>query len=73
MEVILSCTQSNPVLRPKMSEVVKALEAARPADCTEEANGDMLFARSGSFSRCYDDANEASSFIIEAIELSGPR
>ena len=73
VEVILSCTMSNPVLRPKMSEVVKALEAARPADRTEEANGEILCAGSGSFSRSYDDANEASSFIIEAIELSGPR
>ncbi|ONK66863.1 uncharacterized protein A4U43_C06F12810 [Asparagus officinalis] len=73
VDVILLCTQSNPVLRPKMSEVVKALEAARPADRTEEANGEVLCAGSGSFSRSYDDANEASSFIIEAIELSGPR
>ena len=71
--LILSCAISNPVLRPKISEVVEALQAARPADRTEEANGEILGAGSGSFSRSYDDANEASSFIIKAIELSGPR
>ena len=38
VEVILSCTMSNPVLRQKMSEVVKALEAARPADPNHRSN-----------------------------------
>lgn len=73
VEVILLCTLPNPMLRPKMSEVVKALEAARPADRVEVANAEIICAGSGSFSRGYDDANDASSFIIEAIELSGPR
>ncbi|RRT49796.1 hypothetical protein B296_00046014 [Ensete ventricosum] len=74
VDVILLCTQSNPSLRPKMSEVVKALESiARPAEQTEESNGEIIYGRSCSFSRSFDGANEASSFIIEAIELSGPR
>ena len=38
VELILSCTMSNPVLRQKMSEVVKALEAARPADPNHRSN-----------------------------------
>ncbi|CAL9188455.1 unnamed protein product [Musa hybrid cultivar] len=74
VDVVLLCTQSNPSLRPKMSEVVKALESiARPAEQTEESNGETIYGRSCSFSRSFDGANEASSFIIEAIELSGPR
>lgn len=73
VEVVLLCTQSNPGLRPKMSEVVKTLEAGvQPGENTEESNGEPLYGRSCSFSRSYDD-NEASSFIIEPIELSGPR
>ncbi|KAG1330220.1 Protein NSP-INTERACTING KINASE 2 [Cocos nucifera] len=73
VEVVLLCTQSNPGLRPKMSEVVKTLEAeVQPGENTEESNGEPLHGRSCSFSRSYDD-NEASSFIIEPIELSGPR
>ncbi|THU48713.1 hypothetical protein C4D60_Mb06t01910 [Musa balbisiana] len=74
VDVVLLCTQSNPSLRPKMSEVVKVLESiARPAEQTEESNGEIIYGRSCSFSRSFDGANEASSFIIEAIELSGPR
>ncbi|CAL9117367.1 unnamed protein product [Musa textilis] len=74
VDVVLLCTQSNPSLRPKMSEVVKALESiARPAEQTEESNGEIIYGRSCSSSRSFDGANEASSFIIEAIELSGPR
>ncbi|CAL9761758.1 unnamed protein product [Musa acuminata subsp. burmannicoides] len=74
VDVVLLCTQSNPSLRPKMSEVVKALESiARPAEQTEESNGEIIYGRSCSCSRSFDGANEASSFIIEAIELSGPR
>ncbi|XP_038986275.1 probable LRR receptor-like serine/threonine-protein kinase At5g45780 isoform X2 [Phoenix dactylifera] len=73
VEVVLLCTQSNPGLRPKMSEVVKTLEAGfQPGENTQESNGEPLYGRSCSVSRSYDD-NEASSFIIEPIELSGPR
>ncbi|WOK94029.1 putative LRR receptor-like serine/threonine-protein kinase [Canna indica] len=74
VEVVLLCTQSNPSLRPKMSEVVKSIESvAGPAEQTEEEHREILYGRSCSSSRNVDGANEASSFIIEAIELSGPR
>ncbi|XP_020087754.1 probable LRR receptor-like serine/threonine-protein kinase At5g45780 isoform X1 [Ananas comosus] len=74
-EVVLLCTQSNPSLRPKMSDVVKTLEAViRPSEYAEESQGRVLCGGSSqSFSRRLEDTNEASSFIIEAIELSGPR
>ncbi|XP_072961176.1 probable LRR receptor-like serine/threonine-protein kinase At5g45780 isoform X1 [Typha angustifolia] len=74
IEVVLQCTQSNPGLRPKMSEVVKTLEAAsKQSEHTEESNGEACDRDSCNFSRRHDDTNEASSFVIEAIELSGPR
>lgn len=74
VEVILLCTSSNPALRPKMSEVVKTLESiAGSSEQTEETHREVTCCRSCSSSRSSDGANEASSFIIEAIELSGPR
>ncbi|XP_042451973.1 probable LRR receptor-like serine/threonine-protein kinase At5g45780 isoform X1 [Zingiber officinale] len=74
VEVILLCTSSNPALRPKMSEVVKTLESiSGPAEQSEETHGEVTCCRSCNSSRSSDGANEASSFIIEAIELSGPR
>ncbi|KAK1301634.1 putative LRR receptor-like serine/threonine-protein kinase [Acorus calamus] len=71
----LHCTQSHPNLRPKMSEVVKVLEGiAGLAEHTEEPRGENNpCGRSCSFSRNYDNSLEESSFIIEAMELSGPR
>lgn len=71
--VVLSCTQSSPTLRPKMSEVVKSLESAIRPEQVEESHVQIASGKTWSFSRSYDDGNEASSFIIEAIELSGPR
>ena len=38
-----------------------------------EEQAESLHARSCSISRSYDDPVDESSFIIEAIELSGPR
>ncbi|XP_010274432.1 PREDICTED: probable LRR receptor-like serine/threonine-protein kinase At5g45780 isoform X2 [Nelumbo nucifera] len=75
VEVALQCTQSHPNLRPKMSEALKTLEGViRPLIHTEEAQVDIPSGgRAYSFSRNYSDALEESSFIIEAIELSGPR
>ncbi|KAK6932703.1 LOW QUALITY PROTEIN: Protein kinase domain [Dillenia turbinata] len=75
VELALLCTQSLPNLRPKMSDVLKVLEsivgqsghAEDPQNATGPCEG-----RSCSFSRTYSDV-EGSSFIIEAIELSGPR
>lgn len=75
VEVVLWCTQSNPSIRPKMCEVVKALEKARPAEQEEEEEEDhqVVNGISYSFSRFHGDINEASSFVMEPIELSGPR
>ncbi|PKU86185.1 probable LRR receptor-like serine/threonine-protein kinase At5g45780 [Dendrobium catenatum] len=73
VEVILLCTQSNPSIRPTMCEVVKALEKARPAEQQVEESHEVLQGTSCSLSRFHDDINEASSFVIEPIELSGPR
>ncbi|KAK1257982.1 putative LRR receptor-like serine/threonine-protein kinase [Acorus gramineus] len=71
----LHCTQSLPNLRPKMSGVVKVLEGiAGLAEHTEEPRGENNpCGRSCSFSKNYDNSLEESSFIIEAMELSGPR
>ncbi|XP_039070702.1 probable LRR receptor-like serine/threonine-protein kinase At5g45780 [Hibiscus syriacus] len=73
-ELALHCTQSQPHLRPKMSEVLKVLEGLVQSG-TEESQGgtNISETREGSFSRNYSDIHEESSFIIEAMELSGPR
>ncbi|XP_043699269.1 probable LRR receptor-like serine/threonine-protein kinase At5g45780 [Telopea speciosissima] len=75
VEVALQCTQSHPSLRPKMSEVLKALESVvRQSEHMEEEQVDNLSGdREYSFSRNYSDVLQESSFIIEAMELSGPR
>lgn len=75
VSLALLCTQSLPGLRPKMSEIVKALEggsgAGGPAEESMAAN---LCERSCSFSRSHEHhPPDESSFIIEPIELSGPR
>uniref|UniRef100_A0A803ME10 non-specific serine/threonine protein kinase n=1 Tax=Chenopodium quinoa TaxID=63459 RepID=A0A803ME10_CHEQI len=78
VELALRCTQANPSLRPKMSEVLKILESI----AGQSVHGDELHARSSlpedrscitSFSRNYSDVNEEHSFVFEDIELSGPR
>lgn len=78
VELALQCTQSNPNLRPKMSQVLKVLESlvGQPGQVDESQIGigtNLSETRACSFSRNYNDAHEESSFIIEAIELSGPR
>ncbi|CAN0853508.1 Probable LRR receptor-like serine/threonine-protein kinase At5g45780 [Linum grandiflorum] len=77
VELALQCTQSHPALRPKMSEVLKVLDGLvsqsvveEPQDAHNEAAGGPPF----SFSRNHhNDIREESSFIMEAMELSGPR
>ncbi|XP_027338593.1 probable LRR receptor-like serine/threonine-protein kinase At5g45780 isoform X1 [Abrus precatorius] len=77
VELSLQCTQSLPTLRPKMSEVLKILEgligqSVRPEE--SQGGGPNLYdERACSFSQNYSDVHEEPSFIIEAIELSGPR
>lgn len=75
VELALLCTQALPNLRPKMSEVMKILEGIiGPLGPMEEpGDGPAFERRSCSFSRNYSDSHEESSFIIENMELSGPR
>lgn len=74
VEVAILCTQSNPNLRPKMSEVEKVLEAvAGPGEHMEEFGGGTICERTSSFPGSFSNFNDESSFIIEAMELSGPR
>ncbi|KAJ3692129.1 hypothetical protein LUZ60_012479 [Juncus effusus] len=77
IQVVLLCTQSNPNFRPKMSDVVKTLESVirLPAQHVNEMHGhDVHFGNFSSLSRRHDDnSNDSSSFIIEPIQLSGPR
>ncbi|XP_011620472.2 probable LRR receptor-like serine/threonine-protein kinase At5g45780 isoform X1 [Amborella trichopoda] len=70
--VALLCTQSNPNLRPKMSEVVKMLEGG-PGATEHLERPDISYERCHSFSRTGADVLDGSSSIIEAMELSGPR
>ncbi|KAG8058573.1 hypothetical protein GUJ93_ZPchr0002g25844 [Zizania palustris] len=75
VDVILQCTQTNPILRPKMSEVLHAIEAnvTLPENGLELNREAPLFGGSCSFSVRHEDPHDSSSFIIEPIELSGPR
>lgn len=75
VELSIQCTQSHPTLRPKMSEVLKILEGLVGQGQSEEprGGGNLYDERTCSFSRNYSDVHEEPSFIIEAIELSGPR
>lgn len=78
VELALQCTQPYPRLRPKMSEVLKVLEGLGRAEGDEEYqpgwSSNAGEPRACSFSREYSgDVHEESSFIIEAMELSGPR
>ncbi|KAG5517068.1 hypothetical protein RHGRI_037722 [Rhododendron griersonianum] len=76
VEVALHCTRPNPNFRPKMSDVFKVLESiAGKAGHTEESQGvkNSCDGRTCSFSQNYGTVREESSFIVESIELSGPR
>ncbi|OEL30562.1 putative LRR receptor-like serine/threonine-protein kinase [Dichanthelium oligosanthes] len=75
VDVIIQCTQTNPILRPKMSEVLHALEAnATLAESNVELNREPPpYGGQYSFSVRHEDPHDSSSFIIEPIELSGPR
>uniref|UniRef100_A0A2P2IJB9 non-specific serine/threonine protein kinase n=1 Tax=Rhizophora mucronata TaxID=61149 RepID=A0A2P2IJB9_RHIMU len=75
VELTLQCTQPHPSLRPKMSQVLKVLEGLVGQSGVEESQvgPNICQARACSFSRRYSDIHEESSFIIEAMELSGPR
>ena len=75
VDVIIQCTQTNPILWPKMSEVLHALGAnVALAESSIELNREPLpYGGPYSFSVRHEDPHDSSSFIIEPIELSGPR
>nr|GEU67496.1 probable LRR receptor-like serine/threonine-protein kinase At5g45780 isoform X1 [Tanacetum cinerariifolium] len=77
VELALLCTQAQPTSRPKMSEVWKVLEGitGQPCNLEETQTGatQQFDGRSFSFSRNCSDARDGNSFILEAMELSGPR
>ncbi|KAL0737218.1 hypothetical protein Bca4012_013428 [Brassica carinata] len=74
VELALLCTQPNPSLRPRMSEVLKVLEGlVEQYGYHEQTTQSGYEARGPSVSRNYSNGHEENSFIIEAIELSGPR
>lgn len=76
VELALQCTQSSPILRPKMSDVLKILEglvAQSGHSVPSQAETNPYEARAGDFSTNCSDVHQASSLIIEAMELSGPR
>ncbi|KAJ4823167.1 hypothetical protein Tsubulata_019218 [Turnera subulata] len=75
VELALQCTQPHPNLRPKMSEVLKVLEGLVGQSASEDAQAGPTVCepRPFSFSRHCSEVHEESSFIIEAMELSGPR
>ncbi|URE28624.1 Leucine rich repeat N-terminal domain [Musa troglodytarum] len=75
IQVALLCTQFHPSQRPKMSEVVRMLEGDGLAE-KWEASQRMDTPKSRSSEQLtpkYIDFVEDSSFVVEAIELSGPR
>ncbi|KAL5989699.1 hypothetical protein ACLOJK_010592 [Asimina triloba] len=70
--VALLCTQSDPSLRPRMSEVARVLETmSGTTEHMEDPQG-VPCGRVCSFSRSYSNYLDESSFIVEAMELSGP-
>ncbi|GKE40753.1 hypothetical protein Tco_1464158 [Tanacetum coccineum] len=77
VELALLCTQAQTTSRPKMSEVWKVLEGitGQPCNLEETQTGatQQCDGRSFSFSRSYSDARDENSFILKAMELSGPR
>ncbi|GJS28803.1 probable LRR receptor-like serine/threonine-protein kinase isoform X2 [Tanacetum coccineum] len=77
VELALLCTQAQPTSRPKMSEVWKVLEGITGQQCnleeTQTGATQQCDGRSFSFSRNCSDARDGNSFILEAMELSGPR
>ncbi|KAJ6707190.1 SOMATIC EMBRYOGENESIS RECEPTOR KINASE 1 [Salix viminalis] len=75
VDLALQCTQSHPNLRPKMSAVLKVLEGLAGQPAMEEPQGVSSIgeARPCNCPGHCSDVREESSFIIEAMELSGPR
>ncbi|XP_057445414.1 protein NSP-INTERACTING KINASE 1-like isoform X3 [Lotus japonicus] len=76
VQVALLCTQYLPGHRPKMSEVVRMLEGDGLVDKWEASqNADTTKCKPHelSASNRYSDLTDDSSFLVQAMELSGPR
>lgn len=76
VQVALLCTQYLPGHRPKMSEVVRMLEGDGLVDKWEASqNADTTKCKPHelSTSNRYSDLTDDSSFLVQAMELSGPR
>ena len=76
VELALQCTRAIPSSRPKMSEVLKVLESISGQSGLGEELHTRSFQPEGrctSFTRLHPDVHEEHSFVIEDIELSGPR
>ncbi|KZV19191.1 hypothetical protein F511_38423 [Dorcoceras hygrometricum] len=69
----LQCTQSNPDLRPNMSKILKILASGEREPSESPGVVDPCQGTSFSFPGNFSQAHEESSFVSEAIELSGPR
>lgn len=76
VRVALLCTQYQPSLRPRMSEVLRMLEgdeivekweASRRPQATSSRAHDFFFSDG-----CSDHADD-SSLLVQEMELSGPR
>ncbi|KAJ8774524.1 hypothetical protein K2173_016970 [Erythroxylum novogranatense] len=75
-QVALLCTQYLPSHRPKMSEVVRMLEGdglAEKWEASQKAEATRSRANEFSSSERYSDLTEDSVFLVQAMELSGPR
>ncbi|MFS8028424.1 putative protein kinase RLK-Pelle-LRR-II family [Helianthus anomalus] len=75
VQVVLLCTQFNPVYRPKMSEVLRMLEGEGLVERWEASQSveTPRFKGLESIPQRYSDYMEDSSLVVEAMELSGPR
>nr|ATY46635.1 somatic embryogenesis receptor kinase 2-1 [Cunninghamia lanceolata] len=75
VQVALICTLFHPGHRPKMSEVVRMLEGDGLAERWEASQKveTPSYRRVESIPRRYSDFIEDSSFVVQAVELSGPR
>ena len=76
VQVALLCTQYLPGHRPKMSEVVRMLEGdglAEKWEASQTADRTKCKPHEFSSSDRYSDLTDDSSFLVQAMELSGPR
>ena len=75
VQVALSCTQFNPLHRPRMSEVLRMLEGdglAEKWEASQKVETPRFRSCDNPLQR-YSDFIEESSLVLEAMELSGPR